>query len=46
VGGQVGEHPHRGREGGGSRGFVAGKLGSKITFEMSINKISNKNEEK
>jgi hypothetical protein len=35
VGGQVGEHPHKGRgEGGGNRGLVEGNLGMRITFEM------------
>jgi hypothetical protein len=42
VGGQVTEHPQRGR-GRGWR-LVEGKLGRVITFEMSINKITNKNE--
>jgi hypothetical protein len=28
-------------EGGGDRGFLEGKLGKGITFEMQINKISN-----
>ena len=36
------EHPQRGR-GRGWR-LVVGKLGRVITFEMSINKITNKNE--
>jgi hypothetical protein len=35
MGGHVGENPHRGRgEGGQNRGFVEGKLGRRITFEM------------
>jgi hypothetical protein len=34
----VGEHLHRGR----GRGFVEGKLGRGVTFEMSINKITHK----
>jgi hypothetical protein len=38
----VGEHPHRGRGGGKRKGFVEGKLGRGITFEMPINKITNK----
>jgi hypothetical protein len=36
MGGQVGEHPHRGRGKGGegNRGFVERKLGRGITFEV------------
>jgi hypothetical protein len=44
LGGWVGENPHRIRENGGrDRGLVDGKQGRGITFEMQINKISNKN---
>jgi hypothetical protein len=35
------EHPHRGR-GGRDRGIVERKLGRGITFEIYINKITNK----
>jgi hypothetical protein len=31
---------------GGDRGFLEGKLGRRITFEMEIKKISNKRKEK
>jgi hypothetical protein len=41
----VREHPHRSRGGGLDRGFGEGKWGRVITFEMQINKISNKNKE-
>jgi hypothetical protein len=34
VGGWVEEHPHRSREKGWHRGFVEGKPGKGITFEM------------
>jgi hypothetical protein len=35
VGGWVGEHSHRSRgDWGGDRGFVEGKLGRGIIFEM------------
>jgi hypothetical protein len=42
----VGEHPQRSRVrgGGGDKKFVEGKLGRGITFEIQINKITNKNE--
>ena len=45
VRGQVGEHPqrNRGKGDGWDRGVVEGKLGRGITFEMYINKITNKN---
>jgi hypothetical protein len=44
----VGKHADRGRgegmgEGDKGKRFVEGKLGRGITFEMSINKITNKN---
>jgi hypothetical protein len=37
------EHLHRRGEGGMGWGFLEGKLGKGITFEMYIMKISNKN---
>jgi hypothetical protein len=37
------EYPHGGGGGGRGWGFVEGKLGRRITSEMSINKIINKN---
>jgi hypothetical protein len=44
VGGWVGEHPHRSRGRGGEGGGDAeGKPRKGITFEMQINKITNKN---
>jgi hypothetical protein len=45
VGGRrwVGEHPHRSRGGGWESGFLEGKPGKGITFEMQMKKISNKN---
>jgi hypothetical protein len=40
----VGEHPHRGRGRGVEWVFLGEKKpGRKITFEMQINKITNKN---
>jgi hypothetical protein len=40
----VGKHPHRsGEEGGWDRWLAEGKPGRGITFEMYINKITNKN---
>jgi hypothetical protein len=41
VGMWVGEHLHRSRRGWGwNRGFLVGKSGKGITFEMQIKKIS------
>jgi hypothetical protein len=39
----VGKHPHRSRGAVKGRGLVKGKLKKGITFEMQINKITNKN---
>jgi hypothetical protein len=41
MGAQVGEQPHRDRGSRRRSEFVEGKLGRRITFEMSINKITN-----
>jgi hypothetical protein len=40
VGRWVSEYPHRSRGRKGGMGFLEGKLGKEITFEMKINKIS------
>jgi hypothetical protein len=40
-----GEHPHGGR-GGRDRGFLEGRPGEGIIFEMIIKKISNKRKKK
>ena len=43
MSGLVGEHLHRSKSKGQDREFSEGKLERGITFEMQINKITNKN---